>query len=164
MSRSLLILALGAALALPVAAKGIVEVKFVEPEKFSDIGRGAYDRENALKALGDFVRGFDKELPDGQTLKLDVLNIDLAGTIEPVARGDLRVMRGRADWPHVTFRYTLLSGPEGSTIKAGKADLADMNYLQNMRRANLIQAPYGYEKRMLQEWFRDTLIAPASHH
>lgn len=143
-------------------ATGKVEVQFIAPEKFSDAGHFAYDRERTLAALREILQSLGKELPDGQVLKLDVLDIDLAGSVEPVRSGELRILRNRADWPHMKLRYTLQSGSAAgsSTLKSGTADLADMNYMQSLRGAAQMDGAYGYEKRMVQQWFRTTLLAP----
>jgi hypothetical protein len=97
-------------------------------------------------------------LPDGQTLRLEVLDFDLAGTLEPFGFGDLRVLRGRADWPRMTLRYTLQS--DGRTLKAGHAQLSDMNYRFDLRGYELRQGELGYEKRMVLQWFDQNFAAP----
>ena len=141
-------------------AAGRVEVHFVEPEKYADAGRFVVDRERTMAALGEFMSGLGKELPDGQLLKLDVLDIDLAGTIEPLRLNDIRVVRDRADWPRMTLRYTLQAGeaPGSATLKSGTDDLSDINYMQSLRGAGTLDGSFGYEKRMVQQWFRKTVL------
>ncbi len=48
----------------------------------------------------------------GQVLKIDVLDLDLAGTVRPARRGagDIRIVRGGADAPHIRVRYALTAG------------------------------------------------------
>lgn len=144
---------------LPAAAAGKVEVQFNEPEKYVDAGWSSFNRERTLSALGDYMKSLATQLPDGQTLQLEVLDIDLAGRVNPTHFNEVRVMTGRADWPHITLRYTLQAG--GSTLKAGQADLADPNYLYSGRIAGIHDGEFAYEKRMLQRWFSQTLVAPA---
>lgn len=143
-------LACGLLAALPQArAAGTVQVDWLQPDRYADAGRSVVDRERTMQELSRHLVALGARLPDGQTLRLDVLDLDLAGEIEWNARGELRILRGRADWPHMTLRYTLTSG--GQTLKSGEASLADMHYFFSPRDAAL-----AYEKRMLDRWFRDT--------
>jgi Protein of unknown function (DUF3016) len=136
-----------AAQAVAAQAAGTIELKWVEPEKFADIGFSAVDREMALQALGEHINRLSRQLPDGQTLKIEVTDLNLAGEMHPDRARDLRVLRGRADWPTMELRYTLQA--DGRTLKSGQARLADMNYQFTAR-----NDPYGYEKRMIDTWFR----------
>jgi hypothetical protein len=148
--------ALLAVSALSARAAGTVEVVYIEPEKFADVGRGAFDRERTLKAMTEFLQDLGATLPDGQTLKLEVTEFDLAGEILPWGRGqELRVMGQHVDWPHLALRYTLQS--EGRTLKAGEANLTDMNYLMSLRPRD--QGELAYEKRMVRTWFEATIVA-----
>lgn len=138
-------------------AGGIAQVSYVEPEKFTDAGWDRSDRERTLQTLTQHFDMLGKRLPDGQTLRVEVLDVDLAGEVWPRGVREVRVLRGGADWPHMTLRYTVLDGTR--TVKAGEARLADMSYLFSQRRV----AQYGdlpYERRMLDDWFR-LEIAPA---
>jgi hypothetical protein len=151
-------LVLTLACVLPAGAAGTVEVAYIEPEHFSDVGRSVIDRERTLKSMSDYLQSLGRQLPDGQTLKLDITDIDLAGEIEPLGWNELRVLRGRADWPHLKLRYTLAEG--GRTLKAGDAQLADMSYLFELRGYQSAQGELGYEKRMVRKWFDQTFITP----
>ena len=153
--------ALSLALAAPATAlaAGQVQVKWIEPEKFSDAGRGAFDRERTLEALADHLKSLGKKLPDGQTLSLEVTDVELAGELEMFGRfhHDVRVLRGRADWPRISLRYTLSEGSR--TLASGQADLSEPNYffrsLGHQRTGAL-----AYEKRMLDDWV-SALLTPA---
>lgn len=134
------------------ASAGQVEVSWVDPDQFADAGRSVVDRERTMGALGEHVKRWGRLLPDGQTLKLEVLDVDLAGEIEPYGWHQVRILRGRADWPHLKLRYTLQAGDR--TLKSGEADLADMHYRLGDRSSEL-----GFEKRMLDQWFRNTFAA-----
>jgi len=131
---------------------GQVEVTWVEPDLYADAGRSVVDRERTMGALGEHLKRWGRLLPDGQTLKLDVLDVDLAGEIEPYGWHQVRILRGRADWPHLKLRYTLQAGDR--TLKSGEAELADMHYRLGDRGSEL-----GFEKRMLDQWFRNTFAA-----
>lgn len=148
--------ALASSAALP-AWSGEVEVKFIDPDKFADAGRSNRDRERTLQTLGDYLQTLGRELPEGQTLRVEVRDIDLAGNIEPFGwyRSDeVRVLRGRADWPHVYLSYTLQAN--GRTLKAGEAQLADLSYMYSLRGRDRSVDDLGYEKRMVRRWFDET--------
>jgi hypothetical protein len=151
--------ALTAALALSAgsAAAGVT-VTFTEPEKYTDMPFDAHDKQNVM---ADLRRHFDMlgaTLPAGEDLKIEILDIDLAGRIEPIARAsrDLRIMRGSADWPAITLRYRLES--QGKVLKSGQERIADMTYLQGVNHYNAGEH-LRYEKQMLDRWFKKTLVA-----
>jgi hypothetical protein len=154
--------ALGCAAALaapPATAAGTVEVSWVQPERFIDIGRKTWEREETLKLLGEHFKQLGRQLPDGQTLKIDVLEVDLAGELEPGTGRDLRVLHGHADGPRVTLRYSLQQGAQ--VLKAGEEELTDQNYFQGSLRANTqSNADLAYERNMLVKWFGQTFGAP----
>ena len=143
---------------MPASAAGSAEVSYVQPEKFTDAGFGSFERERTLQALTLHIEALGKRLPDGQTLRVEVLDVDLAGSVWPRGPYEVRILRGSADWPHITLRYTVLEGTR--TVKAGEARLADMNYLFSPQRMQ----QYGdlpYEKRMLDDWFKEEIAPPA---
>ena len=133
----------------PAHAAGSVEVQWLDPAQYSDAGRSAIDRERVTRILAAHLQKLGRLLPDGQVLKLQVTDLDLAGEIEPFRWHDLRVLRGRADWPQMSLRYTLSA--DGRTLKTGDARLQDMGYLFTTQQGDL-----GYEKRMLEQWFKAT--------
>jgi hypothetical protein len=156
--RSTLILI--ATLASAAATAGTVEVRFIEPDKFADARDGVHSREDVLKTLEERLKQLGaKKLPASQTLQVEVLDIDLAGDAFPrVALRDTRVLRGRADWPRMHLRYTLREGDK--VIKSGEDRIADMNYLMGSLRASQ-DSPLPYEKRMLDNWFDERIVAAA---
>jgi hypothetical protein len=159
-SPALAALALAALLSAPVAAHaaGRVQVKWIEPEKFSDAGRGTFDRERTLQTLSEHLLSLGQRLPTGQTLDVEVTNVELAGELEPFGRfhDEVRVLRGRADWPRISLRYTLSEG--ASTLASGQADLSDPDYFHRLPRSGH-QGVLGYEKRMLDDWVASLVAA-----
>jgi hypothetical protein len=157
MRRSLILIA---TLASAAATAGTVEVRFIEPDKFADARDGVHSREDVLKTLEERLKQLGgKKLPPSQTLQIEVLDIDLAGDAFPrVALRDTRVLRGRADWPRMHLRYTLREGDK--VIKSGEDRIADMNYLMGSLRASQ-DSPLPYEKRMLDTWFDERIVAAA---
>lgn len=140
------------AFAAPQAhAAGSVDVQWLKPDTYTDAGRSSLDRERVMKSLGDHLQKLGKQLPDGQLLKLDITDLNLAGEIEPFRWHDLRVLRGRADWPQMSLHYSLSA--DGRTLKSGDAQLQDMGYLFS-NPTSLRQEDLGYEKRMVDRWFK----------
>ena len=144
--------ALLCATAVPQArAAGSVEVQWLDPAGYSDAGRSSIERERVTRILGDHLQKLGRLLPDGQVLKLQVTDLDLAGEIEPFRWHELRVLRGRADWPQMSLRYTLSA--DVRTLKTGDARLQDMGYPFGTL-ASTRQGDLGYEKRMVEQWFK----------
>ena len=108
-ARTLLTLAALAAGTLAQAA-GSVQVSFDKPDEFVDIGHNRWDQERALDQLREVFKGWGARLPDGQTLKVEVLDVDLAGRLQPRRGDEIRVLNGRADWPRIKLRWTLSAG------------------------------------------------------
>ncbi|MBI5256175.1 MAG: DUF3016 domain-containing protein [Burkholderiales bacterium] len=148
-----------ACLAAAGASAGTVEVRFIEPDKFTDARDNLLRRDEVLDALAQHFKQLGgARLPAQQTLQVEVLDVDLAGDVFPrVAVHDVRVMRGRADWPRMHLRYTLREGDR--ELQRGEAQLADMAYQQSSLSPRH-SGPYGYERRMLDRWFRETFAAP----
>lgn len=143
------------ALAAGSAVAGVT-VTYTEPDKFSDLPFTSWDREQVLKDLsGHFVK-LGKALPVGQDLKVEVLDIDLAGREYPGARArDIRILKGGADWPHMHIRYRLEAN--GQIIDSGEAQLSDMMYMNRLQHYTDSDS-LRYEKRMIDEWFEKTIL------
>jgi hypothetical protein len=139
-------------------AAGRVEVSWVKPELFSDIGQIRWQREATLQALGDHLQRLGQRLPDGQTLQIEVTDVDLAGELDRSSWHETRVLRGGADVPRIALRYTLLA--DGRTVKAGEASLSELNYLGAPLLPPSRQEELFYEKQLLERWFRETFAAP----
>lgn len=146
-------LALCAAVVPAAQAAGKVDVQWLEPATYSDAGRSASDRQSAMQALGAHLQKLARLLPEGQTLTLEITDLDLAGKIEPVGWHELRVVRGRADWPRMELRFALTQGAR--TLRSGQARLQDMGYPFGPRSEAL-----GDEKRMIDRWFKAEFAAP----
>jgi hypothetical protein len=158
MKQFLKTLVAGSLLLASAAASAAVTVNFVKPEDYPDMPFSPVDRDAILKDLGAYFTKLGKNLPEGTDLRIDVLDVDLAGRLEPSRRGDrdLRVLRGGADWPRMTLHFSVESG--GKVVNSGDAQLQDMNYQFNGRRGT-DGDPLRYEKQMIDDWFYKT-IAP----
>lgn len=160
MRKTLALMSFGllAATTLPLHAAGTVEVTYVEPEKFVDIGFGSVDRDITLRHMTAVFQEFAAKLPDGQTLKFEVTNINLAGELRPGHGRDLRVLTGRADWPEIELRYMLVS--DGRTLKSGQAKIYDIAYQSNAVFVDRVGTNLPYERHMLRKWFAATFPVP----
>jgi hypothetical protein len=129
-----------------------VEVDFVQPDKFADIGRG-HDAQAALATLAKHLKSLGEQaLPAQQLLKINITDVDLAGQQPQInARGsDLRVLGQGADWPRINLRYRLTDGDK--VVAEGEDKLTDMSYLDRTT-AQRSNDPLPYETRMLTNWF-----------
>ncbi|WP_308494345.1 DUF3016 domain-containing protein [Duganella lactea] len=138
------------------AALAQVSVTYVKPDDYTDMPFSPVERERTLKDFSDYFATLNKKLPAGQTLKIEVLDIDLAGRMYP-QRGadDIRVMTGGADWPRMHLRYTLADN--GQVLRSGDEEIASMNYQWN-RTSYFDSDPMRYEKQMLDDWFNKTIV------
>ena len=99
-----------------------------------------------LKQLGQ------RYLLPNQSLKIEVLDVDLAGHLSLSRPGrEVRILRGKADWPSMTLHYVLEA--DGRVLMDREEHIADMDYLEHPDRQYSDQS-LPYEKRMLDDWFR----------
>jgi Protein of unknown function (DUF3016) len=141
-------------------AAGTVQLSFVKPEGFADIHDRTYSRERNLKSLEQVITSAAKPyVADGQTLKIEILDVDLAGEVRSGARAwDVRVLRGGVDWPRITLRWSLDGA--ATSPRSGEAVVQDMAYLQRISPA-LADTSLVYERRMLDEWFKQQFAKAA---
>jgi hypothetical protein len=148
-------------LAVSAHAAGTVQINFVQPERFADVRDRNFTSAQNLAALERvLIETAGSYVPDGSTLKIDVLDVDLAGEVRPGSRAwNVRVLRGRADWPRITLRWAL----DGAAPKSGNAVVQDMAYLQRIQ-PPMSDGALAYERRMLDEYFRGTFGKPSATH
>lgn len=149
-----------AAAAAGTALAGTVTVSFTDPARFADAGSSPWDKEANLQALSAHLEELGKRyLPAGQSLTVEVLDVDLAGDTRParIRGAEIRVLKGRADWPRIALRYTLSA--DGRVIRSGEETLSDMDYLDRVRTGYPQGALY-HEKRLLEQWMRSRFASP----
>lgn len=130
-----------------------LDMHFQPLDKYRDLGRSVTEREDIQKALSaHFQRLAAERLPAGQTLRIDLLEINRAGEMDLRHRlpDEIRVLR-EVTWPQMEFSYVLLEG--GKELKSGKASLSDMNYLHGSSARYNDGDPLRYEKPMIDRWF-----------
>jgi hypothetical protein len=150
--------ALLAAVAAPVWAD--VKVSFTEPQKFADIGKASWERDDAMRHLTAHFQALAKRyLPAGQDLTVEVTDVDLAGRQDVSFRHpELRVVRS-IDWPSISFSYSVTA--DGKTVQQGTERLSDMGFDTRLRTAYSGEPLY-YEQRMLEDWFRAKFVTQSA--
>ena len=109
-----------------VSASAAATVTYINPEKMSDVPRFSSDRESMEMVFRDHLNELASKLPAGQELKVEFIDIDLAGDVFPrVPVRDIRVMKGQADWPRMHLRYSIEQ--DGKVLRSGDRELADPN-------------------------------------
>ena len=140
------------------ASAGTVQVDFIVPTSYADAGRTLAEAQANRDTLGRYLQSLGgRYLAAGEALKIDVLDIDLAGTVRPFRRanGDLRITRGSADYPRIKLRYSFVSGDK--VVSSGEETVSDLNYLGHTANyAN--EDPLRFEKRMLADWFKARFV------
>jgi hypothetical protein len=158
----LILIASMSALCAGLAYAGTAEVSFVNPELYRDGGRFVGEAEKFRTDLAGHLKQLAaRQLPDGQELTIEVLDIELAG--EPRISGRLdnpRVLRGGADWPRIELSYTLRAG--GQVLASGQEVVQDIAYM-NTSLALTSSQSLPYEKRMLTRWFNQRFGAGTPH-
>jgi hypothetical protein len=137
-------------------AYAAVDVTFVNPEGFTDAANDRMELDSNLKALADHIRkSGERFISSDETLKVEVLDVDLAGWSRWGGRepNKVRVARGGADFPQMHLRYTLQSPNRASS---GEADLRDLGYQNHGLRTRAANEPMYYEKRMIDDWLQSS--------
>ncbi len=143
-------------LAASAHASATATVTYVNPEKMTDVPRHQADLEFMEEDLREYLNTLSAKLPAGQQLQVEILDIDLAGDVFPrVAIRDVRVYRGRADWPRMHLRYNIEQ--DGKVLSSGERRLSDPNYQMGFSRQD--NDMFRYEKQMLDDWFRKEILA-----
>ena len=156
-----LLLSLSACI-LTSPAGAAVTVSFVKPESYTDTGRTHREADAAMLAIEAHLKYLGgRYLPPNQLLKIEVLDIDLAGR-PPLSNRfnpDTRILRGKADWPSIKLHYVLASG--SSVLDDRQENLSDMGYLMHPQGKYSAQS-FPYEKQMLEAWFRQRFVTDRS--
>jgi hypothetical protein len=144
------------------SAGQVVSVTFVHPETYTDAdpnyGSGMKAEQSTLTELGRYIELLGaRYLGPGQSVSIDVADIDLAGEFEPWRKfaQDVRIMRDVYP-PRIALQYRLVEG--GRTVAEGRERIVDPNYLDNPATRSS-QDPLRYEKALLNNWFQARFVA-----
>ncbi|HSG63268.1 MAG TPA: DUF3016 domain-containing protein [Pseudomonadales bacterium] len=155
--KSLLPLCL-AAMLMPAAQAGQIDISFENVQKYTDIdsGRESQKRytERVLRRIGEFFGDVAAKLPEDNTLHIVINNIDLAGDTR-FGSGHLWDVRLMTDLysPWMTFDAKVLDD-KGTVRYEASEKIRDFNYLSRGHQTN---REFEYEKHMINRWGRDLL-------
>lgn len=156
-SISILTVIMTSLLFIPNVMAANSEITWTDYKSYRDIKESNEGRKNFReKVFNNFEKHFAQlaaKLPENQTLKIEVTDVDLAGDTRVIGIDRLRIVR-EIDFPRMNFSYQLLD-ENNNLIKSEDVVLKDMNFLSgsNARyRYYLLE----YEQIMLDEWFQDT--------
>ena len=139
------------------ANAGMVTVDFVEPTRSTDANvtgmASRYAEGWVLTELRQYLESLGSRLGPRQTLQIEVLDIDRAGSREWWHRLPLNEVRIDRDVypPRISLRYWLLE--DGRVSREGQEILVDQNYLSNPAAYFTSSDPLRYEKLLLSSWF-----------
>jgi hypothetical protein len=142
---------------MPSAFAATTEVTWGDYKKFRDIDAGNENRKSFReRTLKDFEKHFAKlaeALPENQVLKINVTDVDLAGDTHVGGINRTRIVK-EIYAPRLNFSYELVD-ESGQVIKAETVVVKDMSFMSgsNLKYRN---KSLGYEKKMLDDWFKDT--------
>ncbi|HVZ46394.1 MAG TPA: DUF3016 domain-containing protein [Ramlibacter sp.] len=154
--RASLLLAFAQLAFAQLAHAGTVEVVAVNADHFVDAGNTAWDEKANVQALSRFLEGLGARLlPPDTSVRIELLDVDLAGTVKPSAAVRVRTVRGAADIPRIQLRYTVQVA--GRTALSGEEWVSDPQYTRGLSTVRS-EEPLYYEKRMLREWFNRRFV------
>ena len=133
------------------------EVTWTDYEKYRDIKPSGenrkYFRERVFKKFEKHFTKLAEMLPEGQVLKLDITDVDLAGDTHSGGINQIRIIKD-IFFPKLNFSYTLHDA-NGSVIISDNVELKDMTFMMT-NTLKYKNKSLGYEKKMLDEWFTGT--------
>lgn len=144
-------------------AAGTLTVRFVAPAQFTDAGYatpmpGEKERAEVMRDLEGHLRQLAaRGLRDDEILRVEILDIDLAGSFEPwlgPSAGNLRVVRD-VTGPRLRLRYVLERGR--SVLASREEQLSDPAFLMAPNRyagSDRLR----YEKALLDQWFEQRIV------
>lgn len=158
-------LAADAPRALPDA--GPVAVSWADPATFTELRRSLnrYDSERG-SWLADLAKHMRKraesQLPAGERLQLNIVDVDRAGEYEPWRRLDQQSVRIIRDIypPRMTVQYKRFDA-NGQLVAEGERRITDPAFLTNATPFNDTD-PLRYEKRMIDSWLGRELRDPVA--
>jgi len=157
-----LILFGGLLLLAPALQAAQVNLNWQQPENYRDIEAGNLGsnikyQQRVIDQLGEYIQeAADKYLAPDQRLNMTITDIDLAGDVRYFFTRFPEGVRVVSDvyFPSIEFSYELLDG-NNKLVISGEENVKDMGFL--FSGTHMVRnAPLGYEKRMIDNWFRET--------
>lgn len=156
-------------LAISSAMAGEVKVEYKDYKKFTDMkpaneARGAYEK-RTMASFDKIFADLAKELPEGYSWNVIVTDIDLAGDVNHMYTQTGQQIRVIKDLfiPRINFSYSLLDQNKVVVAEEKDLKLKDMGFMSRSS-ANRSNAPFEYEKVMLERWFKDTMTPAVASH
>jgi len=141
------------------ASAGTSEVKWNETDKYTDIRAGnehrGHFKARIFKAFEEHFSKLSESLPEGQLLKVEVTDVDLAGDVRFDTMDRIRVVKSLYI-PRIEFSYEVVNSDK-SIARSGDVDLKDMGFLTSST-SRYSHKTIPYEKRMLDKWFKKTFL------
>lgn len=141
-----------ALVALPLHAA--VTVTYGDPDRFTDIGDRNSDPRKIMLILERFLKQMgDRYLPPQTNLKIEVLDVDRAGRPLNNLPTEIRVINGKTDMPCIELNYTLEA--DNKILQSRHERVCDPDFLRPVGPPYSENDPLVYEKRMLDNWFKE---------
>jgi hypothetical protein len=140
---------------------GAVNVHWADPTQFTEL-RYSFNRSEAARGdwvvqLAEYIRDrAAKQLPPGERLDVEILDIERAGEYEYMfgPNTDVRVMRDV--YPPRMRLHVRRTGADGALLEDGERRISDIAYLNGPQPLSSSD-PLRYEKRMIDRWVRREL-------
>ncbi|UAA38315.1 DUF3016 domain-containing protein [Paraneptunicella aestuarii] len=146
-----------------------VQIEWQNPKDYSDVRpanqSAVHFREHTFEEIDKLLEKLMKKQPEGQTLKMTVTDLDLAGRVWPGhfvgmdTPSDVRMVK-RIDFPSMDFSYQLLDA-NGKVIQEGTEEIKDMSF-QDRSSRRFQNDTLHYEKVMIQDWFNKAFLKDKS--
>ncbi|WP_057830444.1 DUF3016 domain-containing protein [Colwellia sp. TT2012] len=138
----------------PGAFAASSEVTWTDYKSYRDINAGNENRKSFRERIfRDFEKHFAKlaaTLPEGQVLKIDVTDVDLAGDTHAAGIHRTRIVK-QIYRPRMNFSYQLFDA-DGKLVQSDEVVVKDMNFMSGSN-LKYRHKSLGYEKKMLDDWF-----------
>ena len=167
-SRGIIAVLMSVTTALPISAApkastadSLIQVEFVNPEKFTDLKADASGsrkgQDSYLQQLkGYLIRQAGSQLPQGQRLSVSITDINMAGEFEPWHGQSLTNVRVVKDQypPRIDLSFKVTDA-KGKIIREGSRELKNLSFMRDA--AINRQDPLRHEKKLLDDWLRRDL-------
>ena len=135
-----------------------VTVTYVAPEKFSDVRDDMTgsdrDRDRVLDEIRTHIESMARSyLAAGQTLEIQVTDVDLAGDFEPwhgINFDRIRILKEIYP-PRMNLEFRLLDA-QGRVVSEGKRRLQNLGYLMSIGMTG--QDRLRHDKDLIRDWMR----------